>query len=222
MIMSFFQAVDVMPFVQDVDLIVNGNEIVLTEEEQTTLKEQVSTLFENGRVMPAFGVITPQMYEEQIQDGIFVSLKFDKVLELNGLPFDELVFKVQEDFQGFNLARGMNGVFQGRCVYIDLNGQNMQELSSYINSIPAVQTELANDADDNADQDVEEDEDFENTETPNVEEGNQTTTDDNEINDETSNNEQQSNEQENDGIEQENDAENQEDEENENNELNEN
>lgn len=161
MFMSLFQAVDVMPYVQNIDLIVNGNEIVLTEEEQTSLKDQLTTFFQDARIMPAFGVITPQMYEEQIQDGVFVSLKFDEVLEINGLPFDELVFKVQSDFQGFNMARGINGVFQGRCIFIDLNGQNMQELADYINSIESVQAELENDVDD-----IEEDETLENVEIP--------------------------------------------------------
>ena len=139
MIMSFFQTVDALPYVQSADLIVNGNEIVLTEDEQAQLQQQVVQLFEGSHTMPAFGVMFDDMYHEAIQKGTYVSLKFGRVFEVNELPFDELVFQVSPDWSGFNLFRGMNGIFQGRCIYIDLNGKTMQEFSDFINSLPAVQ-----------------------------------------------------------------------------------
>lgn len=139
MIMSFFETVDVLPYVQSVDLMVDGKEIVLTEEESAKLQEEVFALFENSRTMPAFGVCFDEMHKEEVKNGTFVSLKFDGIYQVNDLPFDELVFKVERDFQGFNLCRGMRGIFQGRCIYIDLVQKDMSALSSFIESLPTVQ-----------------------------------------------------------------------------------
>lgn len=135
MIMSFFEVVDVLPYVQSFDLIVNGHQIELSEQQQTTLQEGVQELFENSLTMPAFAVTFDEIFKEEIQDGTFVLMKFDRVFKVNELPFDELVFKVQPDFQGFNLYRGMRGIFQGRCIYIDLNGKDMQALADCVKAL---------------------------------------------------------------------------------------
>ncbi len=137
MILSFFEAVDVMPFVSSSSLIVDGSEIVLTEEEQNGLEEQLVSILQNAHTLPAYGVITHEMFQEQILQGRYISLKFDRVLELGGLPFDELMFRVDSDAQAFDLMRGMKGVFQGRCVHIDLMGNNMQALSTYVDELIA-------------------------------------------------------------------------------------
>lgn len=57
------------------------------------------------------------------------------MMEVNELPFDELVFDVQSDFRGFNLMRGINGVFEGRCIYIRLIDKDMSELVNTIQQI---------------------------------------------------------------------------------------
>ena len=139
MIMSFFEAIDVLPYAQSIDLIVDGHEVVLSQDEQAKLEEQVFQLFENSHTMPAFGVMFDEMYREEIQNGKFVSLKFGRVLEVNELSFDELVFRVEPDFYGFNLYRGVRGIFQGRCIYIDLVDKNMQELFDFINNLSTLQ-----------------------------------------------------------------------------------
>lgn len=138
MIMSFFEAVDVLPHVDTSSLIINGNVVELTETEQQNIMQQICDMFENSHTLPAFGVVFDDMYQEEIQSGVFVSLKFPHVFEVNELPFDELVFKVDPTFQGFNLMRGMKGIFQGRCIYIDLQDKTMQQLSDYINSLESV------------------------------------------------------------------------------------
>lgn len=135
MILSFFEAVDVMPYVDYSSLIVDGVEIELSEEQQEQLNSQILQMFENAHTLPSFGVVFNDMYQEQIQQGKFVSLKFGEVLEVNGLPFDELVFEVVSESQGINLMRGMNGVFQGRCIYVDLLEKNMQQISEFVDNI---------------------------------------------------------------------------------------
>lgn len=146
MIMSFFEVIDVLPFVSQYQLIVDGNVVELTEEESQNLQTSIEQLFENSYTMPAFGVVFDEMYKEEIKNGYFVSMKFESPIEVNGLPFDELVFKVEKDFQGVNLMRGNKGIFQGRCIYLNLQEKNMENLYNLIEEISQNHVEL-NDSD---------------------------------------------------------------------------
>ncbi len=134
MIMSFFETYDVLPYVSQSGLILDGHQIELTQEQQSNLQEEVSKLFENSRTVPALGVVFDDMYHEDIQNGTFVTLKFDSIFEVNGLPFDELVFKVEPTYQGISIVRGMNGKYNGRCLFVDLE-ENMQEFSDYLTNL---------------------------------------------------------------------------------------
>lgn len=142
MILSFFQVSDVLPYAQSTNLLVNGHEIVLTESEQANFEAQVNKLFENSHTMPALGVVFGNEFQEDVKNGIFVSLKFDGIMEINDLPFEELLFRVSPDAYGFNLFRSNHGIVQGRCIYVDLNGKTMQEFSDYVNSLSEVKNEL--------------------------------------------------------------------------------
>ncbi len=134
-VMSFFEAIDALPFVAKIDLISDGHVLELSQDQQETLRKQVEKLFENSLTMPAYGVVRDQDYREEIKNGDYISLKFNQMMEVNELPFDELVFDVQSDFQGFNLMRGINGVFEGRCIYISLIDKDMSELVNTIQQI---------------------------------------------------------------------------------------
>lgn len=138
MIMSFFEAVDVVPYASESSLLIDGKEIVLTQEQNQDLLNEVEKLFQSGHTVPAFGVVFDEMYKDEIKEGQFVKLKFSNVFEINGLPFDELVFKICPDYHGFNLMRGMNGVFQGRCIYIDLHENTMEDFCRFVNSLDCV------------------------------------------------------------------------------------
>lgn len=138
MIMSFFEAVDVLPYVESCNLIVNNHTIELTQDEQKDLVESVSAMLEGSHTLPAFGVVFDDMYKEMTREGYFVSLKFPQIMEVNELPFDELVFEVNPEFHGFNLMRGMRGVVQGRCIYIDLQDKTMDELYQKITNFDSV------------------------------------------------------------------------------------
>lgn len=135
MILSFFEAIQVMPFVESYDLIYDGNRIELTEEETETLQQHITALFENARTMPAYGVVTDEVFQEEIKDGYFVSLKFNHLMELNQLPFDELVFKIQENSYGVDLMRGVKGVVQGRCIHLDFQKDTIDELFDYVSNL---------------------------------------------------------------------------------------
>ena len=132
MIMSFFQVQDVLPYANQIEIISDGNTISLSQEDQSALLQEVADLFQDSHTVPAFGVVFDDMYQQEIQSGDFVSIKFPQIYEINGLPFDQLVFKVEKDWQGFNLMRGENGHFQGRCIYVDLMDKNMQNLAEKV------------------------------------------------------------------------------------------
>ena len=141
MIMSLFEAVDVLPYAVNYDVMVDGKTIEMTIDQKEELEKKVESLFANCHTMPAFGVVTPEIFEEQTKDGVFVSIKFDDVYSINELPFDELVFCVEKDSYGFNLFRGMNGVFQGRCIYLSIVDGNMNDLYDYLSTMaPSVET----------------------------------------------------------------------------------
>lgn len=132
MIMSFFQVQDVLPYANQIEIISNGNTIVLSQEQQDDLMQEIKDLLADSHTVPAFGVVFDDMYQQEIQSGNFVSIKFAEMYEINGLPFDQLVFKVEGDWQGFNIMRGDNGHFQGRCIYVDLMDKNMQNLAKKV------------------------------------------------------------------------------------------
>ncbi len=140
MIMSFFEAIDVLPYATQANIIVDGNAIEISEEQQDQLFVSIQNLFENSKTMPAFGVTTPEMFEEELKSGTFVSMKFDSLFEVNGLPFDELVFRVDRDYHAFNLVRGVDGVFGGRCIYIDLDEKDMSEFDNFVKTLVTEQT----------------------------------------------------------------------------------
>ena len=143
MIMSLFEAIDVLPYAVEYDVLVDGKSIEMTIDQKAELKEKIETLFGNCHTMPAFGVVTPEMYEEQINEGTFVSIKFDKEYKLNDLPFDELVFRVCKDCHGFNLIRGQKGIYNGRCVFLSVVDGTMDELYDYLSTFASSKVEAS-------------------------------------------------------------------------------
>ncbi len=137
MILSFFNTVDVLPHVISTSLLVDGHVIEMTQDEEKLLQEQVNMLFKDSRTMPAFGVVFNDMYKEEIKSGTYISLRFPQLMKVNELPFDELVFKVEADWTGVNLYRGLNGEFNGRCIYLDFD-KNMSELDNFIHNLDSV------------------------------------------------------------------------------------
>lgn len=136
MIMSFFQAADVLPYVQEYNLLVNGQIVEISAEQQAQLQMKVDELLQNTRTMPAFGVTLPDELDADKLENVYICLKFDKTLSVNDLPFDELCFRVDKDCHGFNLNRGNNGVFQGRAIYLDiLQDGTMNDLYDFVTEI---------------------------------------------------------------------------------------
>lgn len=135
MIMSFFQVNEVLPFVQDIALDVNGQEVVLSQQQTEQLSQQIADLFQNSITLPALSVVFEEDFQQMHSDGTYISLKFGQTMQVNDLPFDELVFKVDPNVYSFNCFRGNEGVFHGRCIYVDLNGKTMQQFSAFVSEL---------------------------------------------------------------------------------------
>lgn len=78
--------------------------------------------------MPAFGVSIDALTQENIKKGIWVKFYFEEVKCCDGMNFSALAVNVRPKDCGFNAERENGGKYQGRCYYIDLNGNTTEEL----------------------------------------------------------------------------------------------
>ncbi len=136
-----------------VDLIGEVNMIVFYNDgqiESTTLQqfEKIDSLFEdaisNACQMPAYGVSLDNLTKEEMKKGFWLEFKFDQTFVLNEMPFDSLLVKIEQNCFGVNLIRGNDGIYEGRCFYLDLNGKTFDDLYKYLTEIAGEKFEVEN------------------------------------------------------------------------------
>ena len=106
----------------------DGNIISFTEKEKTfdVLVEGWQDLLDNSHEMPAFGVSLNRHTTEEMKKGLWIEFVFEKQIFYNEMPFEKLLVKVEELWQGFNIIRyNASSGYDGRCYYVDLVGKNM-------------------------------------------------------------------------------------------------
>lgn len=118
MFSSIFTIADLFPY-GEMNLISNGEIVEISDSEKAEIQEELLSFLENAYDSPALAVIFPELYTEMIKEGYYLNFRFDSHFEINGLAFDELTFKVEEDGYGFNIYRGVDGEFKGRCFYMN-------------------------------------------------------------------------------------------------------
>ena len=118
MLSAILGVLDVFPY-GDMSFIANGEVIEITDSEKADIQEEFLKYIENAYDSPALAVTFPELYDKMLGDGYFLNFKFDGYYEFNGLGFNELTIKVEKDGYGFNVFRGIDGKFQGRCFYIN-------------------------------------------------------------------------------------------------------
>lgn len=114
--------VDLFNEVSMIEVYNDGQVIELSEEEQNKFDELFCDAISQARQMPAFGVSLHDLTIEDMKHGIWVKFIFDKTIVKSEMPFNELLIHVQKDCHGFNVIRGNNGRYEGRCYYLDLDG----------------------------------------------------------------------------------------------------
>ncbi len=80
----------------------------------------ITNCFLDSRIMPAFGVSLHEETLKELKMDSWIKLNFNKTEILNELPFQALLFRLDECY-GLNLIRENNKKFEGRCIYLDLD-----------------------------------------------------------------------------------------------------
>lgn len=116
----------------EVKAFVDGKEVNI---EKNNVQEILSSMMENARLMPAFGVALDNEVKEARKSGTWIEFFYDREYEFEGMPFSRLLIEVGGDYTGFNIMRYHDGKYEGRCYYIDLVNCDMLQLYNYIHSI---------------------------------------------------------------------------------------
>lgn len=75
-----------------------------------------------ARPMPAFGVSIDALTRKEKDRGLWVEFLFSEEQVCDGMPFEKLLVQVAPEYRGFNLHRYSGGGYNGRCFYLDLDG----------------------------------------------------------------------------------------------------
>ena len=94
----------------------------------------LAAISQGSHDMPAFGVSLDAETRQARQSGMWVELIFDGEKYFNDYNFDSLLFQVKPDDAGFNLIRQVNGKYEGRCLYLSLDGP-MQALADTLKAL---------------------------------------------------------------------------------------
>jgi len=96
-----------------------------------TLYNLLSTAHE----MPAYAVSLDSDTKEAIKQDCWIKLIYNNTMWYNDMNFDCLLINVNKEDQGFNIIRGNNNIYEGRCYYIALIENDMTELFNTITNM---------------------------------------------------------------------------------------
>jgi len=101
----------------------------------TQIFDELDKMLNNAHEMPAFGVSLDNEVNEALKTGVWLKLIYSDTITYNEMTFDTLLIEVQKNWNGFNIHRGNNGIFEGRCYYISLTDTNMDNLYELLQDI---------------------------------------------------------------------------------------
>jgi len=101
-------------------------------EEFQNIIDNFLSLINCSHEMPAFSVSLDNETREATQDGLWVEFQLSHTVKHNDMPFDAILIEVNADFGGFNLIRKHNNKYEGRCFYIDLIDNNMEQFENFL------------------------------------------------------------------------------------------
>lgn len=114
------EIINCLNFIESYTIYSNGNIKTIDKNicDFKKLTQNIKNLFLNARVMPAFGVSLHNDTISALQSDSWLEINFCKELNINDLPFNSLLFKLEETY-GINLIRKHNNKYDGRCIYLD-------------------------------------------------------------------------------------------------------
>ena len=104
-------------------------------KEYSLIMDAWHAMTENAHPMPAFGVCIDALTRQEKQSGTWLEFVFSETQSGGGLPFDKLLLKVNPEYRGINLCRHYEGIYGGRCFYLDLGKGDMTVLADTIDAI---------------------------------------------------------------------------------------
>lgn len=126
--------VDLFSEASMVEIYKDGEVYLLNQEQQKEFDEIFCEIMEGAIQKPAFAVSLDDLTKEEMKSGFWVKFIFDNTMFKSEMPFDELLFNVTENAHGVNIIRGNDGIYQGRCYYLDLEG-TMNMLYDFISQL---------------------------------------------------------------------------------------
>lgn len=104
-------------------------------DEYTQIFSELDNMLKNSHEMPAFGVSLDNEVKEATKNGVWLKLIYSSTITYNDMTFDTLLIEVQKEWGGFNIHRGNNEVYEGRCYYISLENNMNKLYDCLINNI---------------------------------------------------------------------------------------
>ena len=100
----------------------NGEKFELSSNEEwfEDFKEQLFEIFSNSRSLPSLGVSLHEETKKELKHGEWIQINFKDRMEENGLIYDGLLFRLEQTC-GINLIRILDGKYEGRTFYLDLD-----------------------------------------------------------------------------------------------------
>ena len=123
---SFSESVKIEVIVDNYSSIYNKG----TLEYNSILNEFKKVIYKSHQ-MPALGVSIDNLTREEKKKGVWLEFYFEETGYNSEMPFESLLVQVSLDNSGFNVIRGYDGKYEGRCYYINLVN-NMNSLYFYL------------------------------------------------------------------------------------------
>lgn len=98
-----------------------------TSSEFDDLLTKFMNMIYDSYEMPAFGVSIHEHTMQALQSGFWIKFNFKEQMRHNDMPFDALLVNIMPNDKGFNLIREVDGKYEGRCFYLNLEN-DMQSL----------------------------------------------------------------------------------------------
>ncbi len=111
---------DMFAKAKEIEIYIDGQKKVLVSPNDDFKKilTNIQNSFEESFIAPAFSVSLHKDTVDAMASGNWIKLKFDSEQSVNDLPFNALLFKLDNCY-GINLIREYNGEYNGRCIYIN-------------------------------------------------------------------------------------------------------
>lgn len=125
-VLDLFSEATMIEFYKD------GNQIEISSSQLDEIDSLFYESISEALSMPAFGVSIDSLTKEAMKTGLWLEFVYDETIIINEMPFDSLLIEIKEDCYGVNIIRGNDGTYNGRCFYLDLNGNNLDKLYQYL------------------------------------------------------------------------------------------